>query len=68
MHDEGGQGRKYVATDNLVFDAVVRENRGFSMDDLCEKFCEVSRPKMKKWLEGRHFQLTRNFKMKSHLI
>lgn len=45
VHDEGGQGRKSVATDNLVqrVDEEVRGNRRFTINDLSIKFPEVSR-------------------------
>lgn len=45
VHDEGGQGRKSVVTDNLVqrVDKVVRENRRFTISVLSRKFPEISR-------------------------
>jgi len=45
VHDEGGQGRKSVATDDLVqrVDEVVRDNRRFTISILSMKFPEVSK-------------------------
>lgn len=45
VHDEGGQGRKTVATEEIVqrVDQVVKENRRFTIDELSVKFPEVSR-------------------------
>lgn len=45
MHNEGGQGRKSVATDSLVqrVDEMVGENRRFTLSDLFVKFAEVLR-------------------------
>ncbi|XP_063215963.1 histone-lysine N-methyltransferase SETMAR-like [Bacillus rossius redtenbacheri] len=45
VHDEGGQGRKSVATDETVqrVDAVVRERRRFTISELSEQFPLISR-------------------------
>lgn len=45
VHDEGGQGRKSVATDDIVqrVDQAVKENRRFTISELSMKFPEVSR-------------------------
>ena len=45
VHDEGDQGRKYVATDDIFqrVDHVVKENRRFTITELSMKFPEVSR-------------------------
>ena len=46
VHDEGGQGRKSVATDDIVqqIDQAVRETRRFTISELLMQFPEVSRP------------------------
>ncbi|XP_035233181.1 uncharacterized protein LOC118204999, partial [Stegodyphus dumicola] len=45
VHDEGGQGRKSVATDDIVqrVDQAVKQNRRFTISELSMKFPEVSR-------------------------
>lgn len=45
VHDEGGQGRKSVATVGLVeqVDQVVRNKRRFTISELEEEFPEISR-------------------------
>jgi len=44
VHDEGGQGSKSVATEDLVqrVDEVIRDNRKFTISVLSMKFPEVS--------------------------
>ncbi|XP_035233307.1 uncharacterized protein LOC118205125 [Stegodyphus dumicola] len=45
VHDEGGQGRKSVVTDDIVqrVDQAVKQNRRFTISKLSMKFPEVSR-------------------------
>ncbi|XP_035230246.1 uncharacterized protein LOC118202197 [Stegodyphus dumicola] len=45
VHDERGQGRKSVATDDIVqrVDQAVKQNRRFTISELSMKFSEVSR-------------------------
>ncbi|XP_035228515.1 uncharacterized protein LOC118200664 [Stegodyphus dumicola] len=45
VHDEGGQGRKSVATDDVVqrVNQAVKQNRRFIISELSMKFPEVSR-------------------------
>lgn len=45
VHNEGGQGRKSVATDNRVHrvDVAIRQDRRFTISELMVKFPEVSR-------------------------
>ncbi|XP_035204431.1 uncharacterized protein LOC118179366 [Stegodyphus dumicola] len=45
VHDEGGQGRKSVATDDIVqrVDQAVKQNRRFAISELSMKFPDVSR-------------------------
>ncbi|XP_035228430.1 histone-lysine N-methyltransferase SETMAR-like [Stegodyphus dumicola] len=45
VHDEGGQGRKSVATDDIVqqVDQAGKQNRRFTISELLMKFLEVSR-------------------------
>ncbi|XP_035213014.1 uncharacterized protein LOC118186946 [Stegodyphus dumicola] len=45
VHDEGGQGRKSVAADDIVqrVDQAVKQNRRFTISELSMKFPKVSR-------------------------
>ena len=45
IHDEGGQGRKSVATEEIVekVNQVVRERRRFTISELSVEFPEISR-------------------------
>ena len=45
IHDEGGQGRKCEATEEIVekVNQVVRERRRFTISELSVEFSEISR-------------------------